>query len=115
YLALLEAVDDFSAENSSTGQRRADAVMALARAGRASIDKPAHVDRYMLHVVADIDALLDRAGRGELVDGAPVGAETLRRISCDCGLVRHLVRGASEPLDIGTRRRCGPGMSAPHL
>jgi len=103
YLALLEAVDEFSAENSSTGQRRADAAMALARAGRASLDKPGHVDRYTVHVVADLDALVEKVGRTELIDGAPVGIETLRRLACDCGIVRHVLKGASEPLDVGTR------------
>ncbi|MGH9276524.1 MAG: hypothetical protein ACRD12_00210, partial [Acidimicrobiales bacterium] len=29
--------------------------------------------------------------------------ETLRRLACDCGVVRHLLRGPSQPLDIGTR------------
>ncbi|HEX3394231.1 MAG TPA: DUF222 domain-containing protein [Acidimicrobiales bacterium] len=103
YLALLEAVDECSAEHSSTGRRRADAAMALARAGRASLDKPGHVDRYTVHVVADLDALVAKVGRAELIDNTPVAMETLRRLACDCGIVRHLVKGASKPLDIGTR------------
>ena len=49
--------------------------MALIRAGRASIDKPGHVDRYTLHVVADLDALLVGMGRAELMDGSPVAIE----------------------------------------
>jgi hypothetical protein len=77
--------------------------MDLARAGRSSLDKPGHVDRYTLHVVADIDALVAKAGSTGLLDGTPVGVETLRRLACDCGVVRHLMRGRSEPLDIGTR------------
>ena len=103
YLAHLEAAGDFSAENSSTAQRRADAAMALARAGRASLDKPGHVDRYTVHVVADLDALLMGIGRAELIDGTPIAIETLRRMACDSGIVRHLLKGGSEPLDIGTR------------
>ncbi len=35
--------------------------------------------------------------------GAPFSTETLRRLACDCGVVRHLVRGRSQPLDVGTR------------
>jgi hypothetical protein len=77
--------------------------MDLARAGRASFDRPAHVDRYTVHVVAELDALVQKAGRSELIDGTPIMAETLRRIACDCGIVRHLMKGRSEPLDIGTR------------
>jgi hypothetical protein len=38
-----------------------------------------------------------------LLDGSPVAVETLRRVACDCGVVRHLLRGASQPLDVGTR------------
>src|SRR5439155_528833 len=97
YLAHLEAAGDFSAENSSTAQRRADAAMALARAGRASLDKPGHVDRYTVHVVADLDALLMGIGRAELIDGTPIAIETLRRMACDSGIVRHLLKGGSEP------------------
>jgi len=77
--------------------------MALARAGRAALDKPGHVDRYTVHVVADLDALLMGIGRSELIDGTPIAIETLRRIACDCGIVRQLLKGGSEPLDIGTR------------
>jgi hypothetical protein len=57
----------------------------------------------MLHLIADVDALTGRfGGRAELADGSPVSVETLRRLSCDCGVVRHLC-GRSQPLDIGTR------------
>src|SRR3954447_6940940 len=77
--------------------------MALIRAGRASLDKPGHVDRYTVHVVADMSTLLVGVGRSELLDGSPIAIETLRRISCDCGIVRHVLKGNSEHLDIGTR------------
>jgi hypothetical protein len=54
--------------------------------------------------VADLDVIRDRFGlRAQLLDGSPVPAETLRRLSCDCGVVRHLLRGGSEPVDIGRR------------
>jgi hypothetical protein len=42
-------------------------------------------------------------GSSELLDGSPVADETLRRLACDCGVVRHLLRGGSQPLDVGTR------------
>jgi hypothetical protein len=103
YLAHLEAVDECPAGQTSTGQRRADADMALIRAGRASLDKPGHIDRYTVHVVADLSTLLVGIGKAELMDGSPIAIETLRRISCDCGIVRHVLKGASELLDIGTR------------
>ncbi|MCU1449668.1 MAG: hypothetical protein JWP02_1838, partial [Acidimicrobiales bacterium] len=40
--------------------------MVLIRAGRASLDKPGHVDRFTVHVVADLDSLLVGVGRAEL-------------------------------------------------
>ena len=49
--------------------------MALARAGRATLDKPGHVDRYTVHVVADLDALLMGIGRAELMDGTPIAID----------------------------------------
>ena len=79
-------------------QRRADALMELLRGGTPA------ARRYTLHLVADADAVEDRFGlRSELLNGDPISTETLRRLSCDCGIVRHLFRGRSEPLDIGRR------------
>jgi hypothetical protein len=108
HVRVAEAVDKVSAESASTGpaQRRVDALLDLVRAGQGQLDTPprtADPDRYTLHLVADVDALSDRVGRAELVDGSPVGLETLRRVACDCGVVRHLVRGPSRPLDLGRR------------
>jgi hypothetical protein len=74
------------------------------RAGSGSGPGPSGADRYTLHLVADVDALAERLGpRSDLLDGLPVAIETLRRVACDCGIVRHLLRGASQPLDVGTR------------
>src|SRR5947208_271719 len=39
----------------------------------------------------------------ERLDGTAVGTETRRRLPCACGVVPHLFRGRSQPLDIGTR------------
>jgi hypothetical protein len=76
------------------------------RAGQGQLDAPpraADPDRYTLHLVADVDALAGHVGRAELVDGSPLGPETISRVACDCGIVRHLMRGASQPLDLGRR------------
>jgi hypothetical protein len=81
-----------------------DALLGLLRAGSGGGPGPAGADRYTLHLVADVEALAKRLGRrSELLDGSPVAAETLRRLACDCGVVRHLLRGGSQPLDVGTR------------
>src|SRR4051812_13475393 len=58
YLASLEAVDVCPAGQTSTAHRRADADMALIRAGRASLGKPGHIDSHTVHVVADLSTLL---------------------------------------------------------
>jgi hypothetical protein len=101
YIALLDAaVEDSSAEESSTAQRRTDAALALARAGWATFDKPTSVDRYTVHAVVNVESFPNGA---ELLDGSPISPETLKRLSCDCGIVRHVVKGKSEPLDVGRR------------
>ncbi len=105
-LRLLEggkAGDGGSREPQPTAQRRADALVELVRAGQSAAPTQGS-DRYTLHLVADVDALADRFGtRAELLDGTPLATETLRRLACDCGVVRHLLRGRGQPLDVGTR------------
>lgn len=81
----------------------ADAFLELLRAGRGSVAAGvAGTDLYTLHLVADVDAVADRFGlAAELFDGTPIGSETLRRLSCVCGAVRHLFRGRSEHVPCG--------------
>jgi hypothetical protein len=91
----------------STGKRRVRALLDLLRAGHANLDTPSDTsggDRYTLHAVADIDVLTGTGpGRAELIDGTAVAPETIERWSCDSAIIRHVVKGASEPLDIGRR------------
>jgi hypothetical protein len=105
-LGLLDgakAVDGGSCEPQPAAHRRADALVELVRAGRGAVAAPGS-ERYLLHLVADVDAVADRFGvRAEVLDGPPLATETLRRLACDCGVVRHLLGGRSRPLDIGTR------------
>src|SRR5205085_1241895 len=96
--AAARPVDGRSRERTSPGQRHADALMDLARAGAANLDTPpdtSGADRYTLHVLADVEALAGAAGRAELLDGSPISVETLRRLSCDSALVRHVLEGRS--------------------
>jgi hypothetical protein len=93
-------IDHVCAETSSTGQRRLDALLAIVRAGAGGDAAPP--ERYMVHVVGDLDALAGKVGaRAELLDGTPLSVETLRRMACDAPLIRHVLKGDSEPLDIG--------------
>ncbi|MDQ4133889.1 MAG: HNH endonuclease [Actinomycetota bacterium] len=98
-----EPVDGGSREPAISPRRRVDALLDLLRAGSAGGAGPGGADRYTLHLVSDVEALAGRLGLAETVDGWAVSIETLRRIACDCAVVRHLLRGASQPLDVGTR------------
>ncbi len=96
-------MDGGSREPALSPRRRVDALLDPLRAGSGGGAGPGGADRYTVHLVADIQALDQRLGRSETLDGSPVSMETLRRISCDCGVVRHLLRGRSQPLDVGMR------------
>jgi hypothetical protein len=105
---LRVAVDKAStgAPTAPAAQRRLDALLELSRHAHDGhcVGDTSGADRYTLHLLADVDALAGPGdGRAELLNGAPVAIETLRRMACDCGVVRHLLRGKSEPLDIGRR------------
>ena len=39
------------------------------------------------------------------IDGTPVATETIRRLACDAGIVRMVLDGDSQPLDVGRRVR----------
>ena len=103
----------------AAAQRRADALGLLAEralaAGFGARDEEVPVsgtraERYqvVLHVEAETLKAEGEPGRSELEDGTRVSAETSRRISCDCGLVRigHAPDGSI--LDVGRRTRTIP-------
>ncbi|MGI8682504.1 MAG: DUF222 domain-containing protein [Mycobacteriales bacterium] len=108
-LAALTALGAPTAGDSrSPAQRRADALVALARR---------HLDGGALpecggerpHVTVTVDlATLERraGGSGAELDWAgPISAETARRIACDAGVARVITAGTPEPLDVGRRTR----------
>lgn len=105
---MRRAVDQSSAEDTftTTWQRRADAIVGLIRAGAAAGDHATDMsgaDRYTLNVVTDIAGLVEAAGRREVLGGPLLGLESVRRVACDCSMVRHIVAGGSEPIDIGRK------------
>ena len=50
-----------------------------------------------------LEALRDLEGSAELDHVGPVPVEVARRIACDASIVRAVMAGGSEPLDVGRR------------
>ncbi len=100
------------ARDSSPRPSAADAIVHMAAlqltGGAASAGAPAP-DRcqVVIHVDRDLTAS-DTTLRAELEDGTHVSAETLRRVSCDGGVVTAVVDESGEVLDIGRRTRAIP-------
>jgi hypothetical protein len=91
-------------------QRRADALAEICSAWLASSHRARVAgERPNLTVVVDIDVLQrKKAGRCELPDVGPITAETARRIACDAAVSRVVVRGPSEPLEVGRKTAVVP-------
>jgi Domain of unknown function (DUF222)/HNH endonuclease len=94
----------------SISEARADALMAIADSFLAS--GPAARtggDRHQVLVHVDAATLsgVDESGRCELEHGAPLAAETARRLACDAAIVRLLERDG-KPLRIGRKTRTIP-------
>jgi hypothetical protein len=64
-------------------------------------------DRFQVVVHVDAAALRDGVGESELGDGAPIAAETARRLACDAAIVPLLERGG-RPLSVGRKTRSIP-------
>jgi hypothetical protein len=138
-LTALRAVLD--AESRSRGpdddrtpaQRRADALVEICRQWLDSADRPVVAgERPHLTVTVPAEALArDGSGPAELDHVGPVPAQTARRVACDASVMRVVLSGRSEPLDVGRRtpvvpptmrravvvrdRRCRfPGCDRPH-
>ncbi len=109
YESILKAFLDLSADGAGEtvtwDGRRADAVMEMARTALAAAGKrAAGIDRYMTHVMIDVDTLIgDGPGVARLADGTPIEAGAARAMACDSGIVAHFVRNGYEPLDVGRR------------
>jgi hypothetical protein len=104
------AAEDVSAETRQTlSERRADALVFMAdnllageaqgRSGGDRYQVVLHVDRAALAAGAD--------GRCELADGAPLAAETARRLGCDAAIV-PLIERDGRPLTVGRKTRSVP-------
>jgi hypothetical protein len=83
-------------------QRRADALVALARGKHSDVRLDVLIDHDTL--TGEPPADLTRA-RSDLAPVGPVAPETLRRLACDARIGRIVCRGPSEILDVGRSRR----------
>jgi 5-methylcytosine-specific restriction protein A len=60
-------------------------------------------ERPHVTVTVSAEALRDLEGSAELDHAGPVPVEVARRIACDASIVRAVMAGPSEPLDLGRR------------
>ena len=120
-LTALHAVLDADAryrtpeDRRSPAQRRADALGEICRQWLDRRDRPV-VAGERPHVTLTIAAELlggpsegdeadaiERGPIGEFDHTGPAGFESARRITCDASVMRMVLRGKSEPLDVGRR------------
>jgi hypothetical protein len=94
------------ARAATLAQRRADALVEMARRARTVAPGAGRRDRSRVHVLIDVDVLAGRVGgHGLLDDGTPIPAATARRLACGARLLPWVLGGASVPLDHGRSRR----------
>ena len=97
----------------SMPQRRVDALVDVCRYWLDHSGVPGTSGGSKPHVTVTVDyqALVngrDEAGLLPEIDGTPVNPQQIRRIACDAGIVRMVLDGASQPLDVGRRTRTIP-------
>jgi hypothetical protein len=89
-------------------QQQADALALVAETAlHRGLDPGAPGERYQVVVHVDAASLRDGSDEAELADGAPIAAETARRLACDAALVPLLER-AGKPLSVGRKTRSIP-------
>src|SRR5438132_10629932 len=106
--ALVAASENVPAGTLSAEQRRADALVAMAKTVLATEGHrvPARPE-VMVHVDAAVLAHDDPAGRCELEDGCALAPETARRLACDAAII-PLLEHDGEPLSIGRKTQSIP-------
>lgn len=110
-LTALGAIMDAEArsgadETRSPGQRRADALGEVCRQWLDRSDRPmVGGERPHVTMTMSVDGLreVDPTSEAELDHAGPVPVETARRLLCDASIRRVIMRGRSEPLDVGRR------------
>jgi hypothetical protein len=93
----------------TSAQRRADALVDLARHALDSAELPdTGGERPHINVQVDLQVLLTGTGAADLDFTGPIPAERARQLACDAGISRIITAGASQPLDVGRRTRTVP-------
>jgi hypothetical protein len=94
----------------SAPKRRADALVELARrvlnAGTLPVEGGV---RPQVGLTVDVAELRRHIGVVELDWGGTVSIQTARRICCDADIIPIVMRGGSQPLDVGRRQRLVTG------
>lgn len=96
--------DDVMIEDTSWRARQADGAMAMARSylqGSSSTGASGG-DAYQVLIHVDESALKTRRGRSDLP------TESVRRLTCDAGIVRVVDGADGQPLSVGRKRRTVP-------
>lgn len=102
-------------ERASPAQRRADALIELARAAALHQDAPVHGgDRPRIMVLIDHDQLTRECRDAQLVNSGEVLTPTqLRLLACDAEILPVVMNGDGEVLDVGrTHRLVTPAIRA---
>jgi hypothetical protein len=91
-------------------QRRADALGEICQQWLDRSDRPSVAgERPHVTVTVSTDALRGVAGpTNELDHVGPIDPETARRLSCDASIMRVVLSGGSQPLDVGRRTSVVP-------
>jgi len=107
--AINSLADSFFDPNAPTSiwQRRADALVELARRGLDAGLPDQTGEKPHICVTVDLATLTGR-GAADLDWAATLTAEAARRLACDAGINRIITAGDSQPLDVGRRTRTIP-------
>jgi hypothetical protein len=113
-LTALRAVVDAesrsgAADDRTPAQRRADALGEICRQWLDLAERPTVAgERPHVTVTVDADALAARRGAGDLDHAGPVDVDAVRELACDASVMRVVMSGRSEPLDVGRRTQVVP-------
>ena len=91
-------------DDRTPGQRRADALGEICRQWLDRAERPTVAgERPHVTVTVDAAAFQNAEGAAELDHTGPVNPQVARRLACDASVMRVVMAGRSEPLDVGRR------------